>query len=567
VSDVRLNTVVYGTGGGRELRMHLLLPEPRPDGLAPGLVWVHGGGWMNGSKDSGIPKLFPFARRGYVCATVEYRLTDEAQWPAQIEDVKCAVRYLRAHAAALRLDPDRIGAWGPSAGGHLVAMLGVAPNRPELEGSGGWADQSSRVQAVCDWFGPAELVSMVDQPSDIDRSGADYPEARLIGGRVQENPERARAASPTAPFYVTGREPPFLIVHGDADRIVPYQQSEQMWNGVGFGDTTFITIHGAGHGGPQFEHQAVLDQVWAFFDRTIGPAPLPDPVDLRPRVLPPAPPRMTTVAARSWDNPVVAPPLTTYRTFASAAAGGPVGYALYLPPGYDEDANRRYPMIYWLHGRGGDPRRGAMFVRLLDEAIGQGIAPPAIAVLPIGGPCGWYCDWADGSWPIETAIVKELIPHVDATYRTIGTREARVIEGQSMGGFGAAHLGFKYPELFGAVSLSAAALIDFGTTAPHGATMRAVWDADPARFQADDPMQLVRANVDRIRGQQAIRIFCGDRDNLLPRSQAMHALLDELGVRHEYEVVPGAVHSYDSKLERLGVQHFSWFDRALLVRS
>jgi endo-1,4-beta-xylanase len=133
-----------------------------------------------------------------------------------------------------------------------------------------------------------------------------------------------------------------------------------------------------------------------------------------------------------------------------------------------------------------------------------------------------------------------------------------------MGGFGAAHLGFKYPELFGAVSMSAPALIDFAAgDASRGATFRAVWGAEPVRFQADDPMRLVRTNLDGIRGQQSIRIFCGDLDNLLPRSQAMHELFGELGIEHGYEVVPGAVHSYDSKLERLGVGHFAWFARSM----
>jgi acetyl esterase/lipase len=224
MGDVLISTVVYGTGGGRGLTMHLLLPQPRPTGSAPGLLFVHGGAWRHGSKDVGVARLFPFARRGYVCASVEYRLSGEAPWPAQIEDCKCAVRYLRAHAAELGLDPDRIGAWGPSAGGHLVAMLGLAPDHPDLEGEGGWSEQSSRVQAVCDWFGPSNLPTIVDQPSTIDRDGDQYPEAWLLGARIQDNRDRARAASPTS--YVSGQEPPFLIVHGDQDMVVPYQQRQ-----------------------------------------------------------------------------------------------------------------------------------------------------------------------------------------------------------------------------------------------------------------------------------------------------------------------------------------------------
>ena len=101
MSDILISTVEYGTGGGRPLTMHLLQAQPRPAGLAPALVWVHGGAFRHGSKDSGIPKLFPFARRGYVCVSIEYRLSGEAIWPAQIEDCKRAVRYLRAHADEL----------------------------------------------------------------------------------------------------------------------------------------------------------------------------------------------------------------------------------------------------------------------------------------------------------------------------------------------------------------------------------------------------------------------------------------------------------------------------------
>lgn len=160
--------------------------------------------------------------------------------------------------------------------------------------------------------------------------------------------------------------------------------------------------------------------------------------------------------------------------------------------------------------------------------------------------------------------MNELIPHVDATYRTIGSRRTRIVEGQSMGGFGAGHLGFKYPELFGAVSLSAAALIDVATgDSACGATFNTVWAGDAARLRAEDSFALARRNADRIRGCQTIRLFGGDQDRLLQGSERLHALLDDLGVANALEVVPGAVHSYESKLERLGLSHFAWFARAL----
>ena len=564
MSDILISTIEYGTGGGRPLTMHLLRPRSRPPGLAPGLIWVHGGAFRHGSKDSGIAKLFPFARRGYVCASIEYRLSGEAIWPAQIEDCKAAVRYLRAHADELGLDPERIGAWGASAGGHLVAMLGVAPDHPDLEGSGGWPEHSSRVQAVCDYYGPSELLTMVDQPSSFDHNGPDSPEGRLLGGTVTEHPDRARSASPVS--YATGDEPPFLIFHGLEDMTVPFPQSQAMYQATGSGESTFHTVVGAGHGGPAFEHPEVLGHVEAFFERHLGPAPLPLPTDAIPRELPPAP-QLVTVSSRSWVNPDASPPLTTFETFQSQAVGGPVGYSLYLPPCYDENQQARYPVIYWLHGMGGDPRRGGTFVRMLDEAIRAGIAPAAIAVLPNGGPAGFYCDWPGGQLPIESVIINELIPHIDATYRTISERAGRCIEGQSMGGFGAAHLGFKYPDLFCAISISAGALIDFTESRPSDDVRRkrvfdTVWGGDMARFYADDPSALARANADRVRGRTAVRSFCGDQDSLLGRNDLFHELLLELGIEHEYTLVPGAGHGYDEKMERLGVGHFAFFRRA-----
>jgi endo-1,4-beta-xylanase len=136
-----------------------------------------------------------------------------------------------------------------------------------------------------------------------------------------------------------------------------------------------------------------------------------------------------------------------------------------------------------------------------------------------------------------------------------------------MGGFGAAHLGFKHPELFGAVSVSAGALIDFAQPPPTGdgrpgRVFRTVWGGDAARFRADDPFDLARRNADRVRGRTAVRVFCGDQDRLLERNERFHRLLEELGIAHEYTVVPGAEHGYDEKVERLGIGHFAFFARA-----
>ncbi len=136
-----------------------------------------------------------------------------------------------------------------------------------------------------------------------------------------------------------------------------------------------------------------------------------------------------------------------------------------------------------------------------------------------------------------------------------------------MGGFGAAHLGFKYPDLFGAISISAGALIDFSVRGSHDDVRRkrvfdTVWGGDPERFHADDPSTLARANADRIRGRTLVRSFCGDLDSLLGLNTQFHELLQELDIDHEYTIVPGAAHPYDEKIERLGVRHFGFFSQA-----
>lgn len=156
-----------------------------------------------------------------------------------------------------------------------------------------------------------------------------------------------------------------------------------------------------------------------------------------------------------WADPDTSAPVgTSYRTFSSEKAGGPVSYLIYLPPGYETSATR-YPVVYWLHGNGGTQRSGAAFVRQLDAAIRAGRSPAMIAVLVNGLRDSRWVDSFDGKRPVETVFTRELIPHVDRTYRTIANRDRRMVEGFSMGGFGAAHLGFEHTDLFSAVSIMA----------------------------------------------------------------------------------------------------------------
>ena len=242
------------------------------------VVNIHGGGFKGGDKAMGLGEIVPLVAGGdYAGVTINYRLSGEALWPAQIHDCKAAIRWVRANAAKYHLDPDRIGVIGGSAGGHLVAMLGASGDNKELEGDvGAYKGTSSRVQCVVDQFGPTDFLAMGGSHDD-----ADSPESELIGGALQEHKDLARAASPIT--YITAKTAPMLILHGDRDPMVPYSQSVRLHAAMkkAGAESTFITVQGAGHGG--FRNPEVAKRIRQFFDKqlrgqdaTISDSPIPN---------------------------------------------------------------------------------------------------------------------------------------------------------------------------------------------------------------------------------------------------------------------------------------------------
>lgn len=259
--------LTYATVGKTQLQLDLFCPQAS-SAKHPLILWIHGGAWRSGSKDQ-CPAL-RFTQRGYVVASINYRLSQQAIFPAQIQDCKAAVRWLRAHASRYAIDPERFGVWGSSAGGHLVALLGTAGDVAELEGTLGNQKFSSRVQAVCDFFGPTDFLQMDAHalPSTpFKHAAANSPESQLVGGPLQDNRTLAAQANPLT--FVTADDAPFLIVHGDRDPLVPHHQSQLLFEALQNAQVpaTFHTVAGAGHGFGN--NPRVQNMVDTFFDEQL----------------------------------------------------------------------------------------------------------------------------------------------------------------------------------------------------------------------------------------------------------------------------------------------------------
>jgi len=254
----------YGGAGDRNL-LDIYLPE-KLDKPVPVVVWVHGGGWQKGDK-SPSPQFLQLLPRGFAVVSINYRLSGQAPFPAQIYDCKAAIRWVRANAKEYHLDPDRIGVWGVSAGGHLVALLGTSGDVKELEGTvGDHLNVSSRVQAVSDYCGPTDLAVIYDQAGDdnvFKGKGNTYFENLFGGGPLTKHTELIRQANPIT--YISADDPPFQIIHGDKDTLVPFGQSQILADALKAKGVPcdFTLIPDCGHGFGQAQYLSSF----AFFEK------------------------------------------------------------------------------------------------------------------------------------------------------------------------------------------------------------------------------------------------------------------------------------------------------------
>jgi acetyl esterase/lipase len=284
--------VVYGQGGGHDLYLDLMIPNESTEQPRAVIVWIHGGGWTSADlnkKYRPTKALIDACKAGFVCVSIDYRLVTEKPFPAPIEDCKCAIRFLKAHAQELGIDPERIGVWGESAGGQLAALVGASYNNPRIEGNGGWNDYSSEVKAVCDWYCGGDMTFMganqnkvvLDRAKELGIKLSSLNPEMIYGPKSKEQlndlikmffgkhgkdaSELAMDISPI--FYVDQKQPAYLLMHGDSDQLVPIEFSYNFNDALlSHGhDVTFIIIPKQGHG--FFTGQGYYDIIINFFKK------------------------------------------------------------------------------------------------------------------------------------------------------------------------------------------------------------------------------------------------------------------------------------------------------------
>jgi len=488
----------YTRAGGQALTLDLYRPQP-VNAPTPAVVWIHGskGGATTKATSPAVALVTP----GYAVASIDYRTG--ASISDRVADARAAVRWLRGNAARFNIDPLKIGVFGYDSGATVAEILGTADEAAD-----------GRVQAVVAAAGPVD---------------------------------RADPVNPIA--YATKGDAPTLLLHGTADNVVPTLQSQALISALkvaGVEATLELQI-GATHDLNRLLSPTAMQQVNTFFDTTLRGMRRAGSLTNY----------LSTPLTEYVDPVALDLGGTLYKTYPTPVrgAGTIASYRIYLPPDYETSGNRRYPVIYFLHGSLVDSKRPivAGYVARVDAAIRSGVMPPTIVVMPQGLNQNRWIDSRDGSKPMESVIIKNLIPHIDATYRTIATRQGRAIEGHSMGGFGALHLGFNNPNLFIAVTGNSpgGATLDIPQPEPGSGRIDSfaiVYGSDKDYYVAMAPTTLAAKNAAKVR-EQTVRIICGTKDDLFPNAQWIHEQLIKSGIAHEWLPVPESPHNHDQLLQ------------------
>jgi len=491
----------YTRAGSQALTLDLYRQDPTPK-PQPVVLWIHG--TEPGAAASKAPTpAAALVTPGYAVASIDYRAGSGSTLATQAADAKAAVRWLRANAAAHNLDAAHIAVMGYGIGGEIAALLGTDS-----------ADPSTRVQALVDLAGPMDKGAV--------------------------NPVAA----------VTKDSAPTLILHGTADAKVPTSDSQRLVSALKVAgvDATLDLQMFAGHDVGELLSPLAMQSITRFLDQQLRGA----------RVQGGTSSYLSTPLTEYIDPVALDLGGTLYRTYPTPVRGPNTfaSYRIYLPPDYQTNTARRYPVIYFLHGSLVDSKRPITsgYIARVDAAIRSGVMPPAIVVLPQGLNQGRWMDAKDGTAPMESVLIKNLIPHIDATYRTVATRAGRAIEGHSMGGFGALHNGFNNPDVFIAVTGNSpgGATLETGEGTPPARgridSFKVVYGSDRSYYIAMAPTTLAEKNAVKLR-QQSIRIIAGTEDALFPGAQFVHDALVKLEIPHEFLPVPKSPHNHDQLLQ------------------
>ncbi|MFM7134013.1 MAG: alpha/beta hydrolase, partial [Planctomycetota bacterium] len=283
---------------------------------------------------------------------------------------------------------------------------------------------------------------------------------------------------------------------------------------------------------------------------------------------------VAATASAQWTTAPVTAPGVQYRTFTSAAAGTTVSFHIYLPPAYASEPDRRFPVLYWLHGSGDPIGAISQVTSYFGSAMAQGLIPPMLVVIPNGMNYSMWCNSKSGIVPMENVVLNDLVPHVDATFRTVAQRSGRIVDGFSMGGAGSGRFGFRRPDLFAGVSMLGAGplQLDFLEEPIGGSTSeqlrlqiyQTVWGSDPLYYLSQNPRTIVTNRADAvIAAQTRVRQGIGSLDTLVPMNQEFSALLMKLGIEHDFSVLPGIGHNAGAVLSNLGQANWDFYNAAL----
>jgi endo-1,4-beta-xylanase len=533
-------TTFHGAGG---LAIPAYVRKPQGDGPFPVVVMLHGGKYRKGASAamarSTKAPVAAFIQAGWAVYCTDYRPNDKITIePIETDDAIAAIRAARQLPFVAG---RRVGLWGASHGANVASRV-IA--RADLGGAILCAPAAMDLIEVKKAAGRGEPVVPILRKLIADMEAKHGARAE----EIEKDPGKYGYRSALTEVEMV--RCPLLVLNARDDDNSPVSIMELYVTKVRAAGKQVQTYYPdkGGHGfyvgrqeGP--EYQEATRRSVAFFAECFKQKVAPAREEKQP-----APkarkPTLDQYGALDWVYPDHAAPRgTTYKTFHSKTIDGDVSYLVYLPPEYDKEPAKRYPVLYSLHASGGTPGRAAAgAVGRMDAAIRAGRVPPLIMVFPNGlRGATMYCDSRDGQYPVETVLIRDLVPHVDAAYRTVAARHGRAVDGFSMGGFGAAHLGFKYPELFGVVSIQAPPLLgpDLKSPLPARAWSRlfpTAMGGDLAYFRANDPFALVVKNAGALRDRSAIRIIAHDEEEhwLIPRCEELHQLLLKHGIAHHF---------------------------------